>query len=98
MEQVACQIGASPRPARRTLREFSEKANIAREEHRKKYKEKIKHLNNKYRESTDEMIRIIPTDMEELRDLRVFNPERYNKMKEEEYDLSRKLQTQKQQH
>ena len=75
------------RPARRALREFREKANIAREEHRKKYKEKIKHLNNKYRESTDEMIRIIPTDMEELRDLRVFNPERYNEMKEEEYEV-----------
>ena len=58
-----------------------------RKEHRKKFKDRIQHLRKKYRENMEEKIRVIPTDMEELSELRVFNPEKYREIQEEEYEI-----------
>ena len=72
---------------RKTQEKLREKSDITREEHCKKFENKIQHLNKKYRESLEEKIKIIPSDIEELSRLGVFNPEKFREIKEEEYEI-----------
>ena len=81
------ELKKNSRPSRRLLKEFREESARVRIEIREKYKVKIEHLRRKYREDKEEQLRRIPPDMLEIGGLRIFDPQRYNEIEVEKYEV-----------
>ena len=86
-EKLETELKKNSRPARRIFSELREKSATIKIEHRNKYKKKVDHLIQKYRDSEDEIARSIPDDMIDLGGLRIFDPDKYDEIKEEKYDV-----------
>ena len=85
--KIHLELNKNSRPARKILKEFREESAKTRIECRTKYEEKINHLKRKYKESKEEKERRLPPDMEDLRELSIFDKERYNNIEVESYEV-----------
>ena len=81
------ELKKNSRPSRRLLKEFREESARVRIEIRQKYRVKIEHLRRKYREDKDEQLRRIPPDMLDMGGLRIFDPQRYDEIEIENYEV-----------
>ena len=84
---IDSELQKNSRPARRLLKEFREESARTRKECRKKYDDKIEHLKRKYRHNEEEREKNIPSDMEEISELRIFDKNRYEEIELESYDI-----------
>ena len=75
------------RPSRKILQEFREESAKIRIECRNKFKDKIEHLNRKYRESKEDQARRIPPEMALLGNLKIFDPVRFDQIEKEKYEV-----------
>ena len=76
------------KPYRRIMKFLRSESAKEGEMHESKYKEKIQHLKNKYRESMDDKVNKIPTGMEAFASLSIFNQEKFDKIKKETYKVT----------
>ena len=85
--EIDKELKKNSKPSRRLLKEFREESAKIRVDLREKYRRKIEHLSKKYREKKNEMMRRIPLEMIELGGLKVFDPQRYEEIETEEYEV-----------
>ena len=67
------------------IKELRTEAERTRREMAEKYRKKLKHLEEKYQEKETE--ERIPTDMEQLKDLRIFRQEKFEEIETEEIEI-----------
>ena len=67
------EFGANTKPNRRVIKFLQMEARKEKEAHENKYKEKINHLRNKYREDEEEKLNKVPTGLEGFKRLSIFD-------------------------
>ena len=72
---------------RRIMKKLRTEASKKRKEMKKIFDDKIFHLRRKYRETEEEKVRKIPETLEEFDDLSIFDPEKFDEIMTEDYDI-----------
>ena len=85
--EIEKEMKKNSRPSRGLFREFREQSAKTRLECREKFRQKVDHLRRKYRESKEDAMRKIPSDLVELGGLKIFDPARYEEIETENYEI-----------
>ena len=79
--------GEKTRSYKKTVNYLNKVARKTKNILQEKYKNKIKHLRAKYRQTEEEKVEEIPEDLEEYSNLSVFNKQKYEELKVNKYDV-----------
>ena len=69
------------------MQEFKQEERKVKEELTRKFKKKVDHLKNKYRNNKNEIQEEVPEDITEYSDARIFSKYKYDEIQEESYDI-----------
>ena len=82
-------FGLNSKPYRAKIKIFQDEARAVKSEIRTKYKDKIEHLQLKYRETEEEIIDKVPAEMEELATLSIFDREKFDRIEVKNYEITK---------
>ena len=82
-------FGLNTKPYRAKIKIFQEEARVVKSEVRAKYRDKIEHLQLKYRETEEEKSDKVPEEMEELATLSIFDREKFERIETKNYEVTK---------
>ena len=87
MEQMEKSLGKKNNKLRRLIRHLSQITETTKAELKTKYDKKIEHLKWKYKEDREKQLDVVPRELEEYRNLAVFDQTRFNDLEVENIEV-----------
>ena len=86
--ELAARLGKNTRTYNRIIKNLRAEARIEKEEYKKKYKNKLEHLQKKYREDNETKLDRAPNDIIEFSDLSIFDRDKFSRIVPVVYDTA----------